>query len=562
MKHPSSEFLLNSIDEIIFLTSNEHSLLNQKILLANDSFWKFFGYEKEEILEKELPILFSENLENPIFQNFQKSMNYKKVQKTEIPFLKKGKSLVTLEWRISPVFEKDTKILYYLSTLKDIGSLKSAKASLTKRLKYEMGINASSQILLSSNYVNPISEALENLIIFTDVSRISIFKIFHSENQDYFANPIQVTNPNISKFDSDIKSIFFGNEFHWWIESFLKEAHICGTLDEFNEKEQAIFEKENILSVLVIPIFVDSTLWGFIRFEDCEKKRNWNSEELAIFKSLTLMIGTFLDKKAKEKELQLHKSHLEELVKKRTKELEKALLLANSANKAKSDFLSNMTHELRSPLNSIIGFSELIRLNESQVKEKEYLNFIHTAGVHLLKIINEILDITKIESGIITLQKNRIEILELVQNTIFILNPQSDKKEISVFFHPPKKEKFYMIGDEKRILQVFINILTNAIKFSPKKGSITVQVRIIDSFIEIDFIDTGIGISKENIEKIFDNFAQFESPLGSENEGTGLGLPISKKLVEAHGGKILIKSEIGRGSTFTISLPFTEKISD
>ncbi len=554
-----SENTFNAIDEILFLSSKDSILEKQKFIFANNNFLNFFGYKKEEIIEKEISLILKINSEKFIIQNFQNSMIAGKAHSEEIQLLKKDNQKAFLEWRISPVLGENSEIMYYLSTLKDLNSTKSARAKLAHRLRYEMGMNACSQILLSTVHEDSISEALENIILFTDISRVSVFKASSNERGDYSANPIQIVNLDLAEKNSNIRNIIFENEFHWWIEYFLKQWHICGTLDEFGEEEKEYFVSENVQSVLLIPIFTGNVFFGFIRFDDCEKKRNWNSEDIAIFKSVAFMVGAFLDRKAKEKEIRLHREHLENLVEKRTEELKKALIAANSANKAKSEFLANMSHELRSPLNSIIGFAKLIKLLETQSQEKEYLTYIHSAGIHLLKIINEILDIAKIEAGKLNLKIHPIDILDILKRCSYLLKPQLDKKEISIFLEFDTECEIYVTGDEKRVQQVFINIISNAIKFTRPKGTIRIQYRLKDSNIELDICDNGIGIAEENLEKVFENFTQIASPLNSESEGTGLGLAITKKIIEAHHGQILLKSELGKGSTFTIVLPITKK---
>ncbi len=233
------------------------------------------------------------------------------------------------------------------------------------------------------------------------------------------------------------------------------------------------------------------------------------------------------------------------------------------ANRAKSEFLANMSHELRTPLNSIIGFSELMMnkvpgdLNEKQV---HFLHNIHGSGKHLLGIIDDILDISKVEAGKIELLFERISLPEAIDETLEIIRANAAKSNISI-----KKEcdegLEFIEADRKRFIQVLLNLLINAIKFSKKEGgTITILAKKAGDLAQLSVADTGIGIRKEDMKKLFKEFEQLESGISRKYGGAGLGLAISKKLVELHGGKITVSSEFGVGTIFTFFLPLKAHI--
>jgi PAS domain S-box-containing protein len=226
--------------------------------------------------------------------------------------------------------------------------------------------------------------------------------------------------------------------------------------------------------------------------------------------------------------------------------------------KAKSEFVASMSHELRTPLNAIIGFSDIMtlgiggNLNKTQ---KGYVKDINNAGQHLLLIINDILDLSKVEAGKMELVKEKFSVHGLLDETIIFVKNKAIKHHINIIRDIDSQLEF-MIGDRLKIKQVLFNLLSNAMKFSQDDGgTITVSVKKIDGMVTFSVSDTGIGIEKKNLNKLFKEFQQVDSGIARKYGGTGLGLVISKKLVELHGGKITVESIYGEGSTFTFSIP-------
>lgn len=231
---------------------------------------------------------------------------------------------------------------------------------------------------------------------------------------------------------------------------------------------------------------------------------------------------------------------------------------AEDANLAKSIFLANMSHEIRTPMNAIIGFSEILSRKIYDESLKSYLNNILSSGTTLLKLINDILDISKIEAGKLTLNYETINIREFIHDLQLLFKEKVAEKEISFESHICPEVPTSILLDELRLKQIITNLLSNAVKFT-EHGSITLLVdatKVTHNLfnLKIEVIDTGIGISKHSKEKIFGIFNQEDSNINRRFEGTGLGLSISKKLVELLGGKISLKSELNKGSTFTIEI--------
>jgi signal transduction histidine kinase len=227
-----------------------------------------------------------------------------------------------------------------------------------------------------------------------------------------------------------------------------------------------------------------------------------------------------------------------------------------TASQHKSEFLANMSHELRTPLNAIIGFSEVLAqgmFGEINEKQTEYLHDILESGRHLLSLINDILDLSKIEAGRMELEASEFDLPQAIQNALTLVRERALRRGIALH-HVIDHRVADIRADERKIKQVLLNLLSNAIKFTPEGGRIEVRAASTDRMVEVSVTDTGVGIAPEDQETVFEEFRQVGTA-DKKAEGTGLGLALSRKFIELHGGKIWVQSEVGRGSTFTFTLP-------
>jgi len=236
-------------------------------------------------------------------------------------------------------------------------------------------------------------------------------------------------------------------------------------------------------------------------------------------------------------------------------EIQTALEAADQASRAKGDFLSNMSHEIRTPLNAIIGMSTM-GTSAHEISRKDYcLGRINTASKHLLGVINDILDMSKIEANKLELSPVKFNFEKMVQRVIDVVSFKIDEKQQRLGVHIDKNIPLMLIADEQRLAQVITNLLSNSVKFTPNEGSINIEARLVgfesgDCSIQVDVSDTGIGISQEQMPRLFNLFEQAEHSTSRKFGGTGLGLSISKRIVEMMDGKIWIESELGKGSVF------------
>ena len=325
-----------------------------------------------------------------------------------------------------------------------------------------------------------------------------------------------------------------------WEDVLSRNECINQIVSQLSEQGKQRFVKQGILSLLIVPVFLKNEFWGFVGFNDCHSERLFTNHEVSILRSAALLIANAL------------------LRNETNQAIIEAQEEAYRANQAKSMFLANMSHELRTPMNAIIGMTT-IGLNGTDVDRKDYsLHKIEDASKHLLGVINDILDVSKIEAGKFELNDVEFNFEQVIQRVTNVINFRIHEKQQKFKVYIDRDIPKMLYGDDQRLAQVLANLLGNAVKFTPEEGAIYLNTYYLGEedglcTVKIAVKDTGIGISKDQQEKLFHSFQQAEKSTTRKFGGSGLGLMISKNIVELMGGEIWIDSEEGVGSTFTFT---------
>jgi len=330
-------------------------------------------------------------------------------------------------------------------------------------------------------------------------------------------------------------------------------------LDDVTSDPRYIAAVPGMRSEMVAPLIVDGRTIGVVNVESPHLGA-FSEDDLRLLTTLAGQLAVILDKSRLDAELAQYTATLEQRIEERTAELRAANAELARAARLKDEFMASMSHELRTPLNAILGMSEALQeqlfgpLNEKQLK---FLGIIEQSGRHLLALINDILDIAKAEAGKIELELGPVMVELVCQASLQMVAQSAYEKQITV--HSTFDSQVKQIqADERRLKQILVNLLSNAVKFTPEGGNIglTVQADADEGLVRFTVWDTGIGIAPQDMDKLFKPFVQLDSGLARKYSGTGLGLSLVHRLVELHGGSISVESEVGKGSRFTVCLPW------
>ena len=375
------------------------------------------------------------------------------------------------------------------------------------------------------------------------VDRVFVWKNTTGEDGRLYTSQLFEWSPNVeSQQDNELTvNIAYDDAVPSWRENLRKGRCLNLIVKNGTPEEQAQLMPQGVVSVLLVPIFLHDNFWGFIGFDDCHKERVFTKIEENVLRICGFMTMVISDTIQNEMATFL------------LAEREAALVRAQ----IKSNFLANMSHEIRTPMNAILGMTELILHENTTDIVLSHATEIHHACRGLLTIINDILDISKIESGRLEIVPVQYSMSSLLLDLISIIKTRTDKHTIDFLVDIDTNIPSELFGDELRIRQILINILNNAVKFT-KEGQIRLSIssRVEHDVCELSFAvtDTGIGVKPEDMSKIFVLFQQVDTKKNRNVEGTGLGLPIAKQLAEMMGGSIELESEYGVGSTFTAKI--------
>jgi len=380
----------------------------------------------------------------------------------------------------------------------------------------------------------------------TGVSRVYIFE--DNPGGEKTSNTFEWCNGNIASQISELQDIPY-TSIPSWKDMLLNKGRVYSEkITELPEDLIAILQPQGIKSIVVYPLFVQENFFGFIGFDDCVRQKKWSRPELELLRAVSGIIANAYERKIIE----------HSLIDERDR--------ANQANKAKSEFLANMSHEIRTPMNAILGFSEALYHKLESPQYKKMVKTVLNSGNLLLSLLNDILDLSKIEAGKLDISPQPVDLRQILQEIKLLFSDKASKKGLRMATQIPKAFPELVKLDEIRIKQVIFNLVGNAIKFT-HEGSVFISLLFENTSSELGVLqlrvaDTGIGIPGPQQQLIFEAFQQQSGQSTREYGGAGLGLAISKRLVEKMGGVIGVESKEGKGATFTVSFPETQVCSD
>ncbi|MDL2229489.1 response regulator [Treponema sp. OttesenSCG-928-L16] len=524
--------ILNGLDEYVYVSDPE----TDEILFVNKKLKEHYGFDGDVtglICWKVLGQGLSKRCDN--------CSNAKLMQSPGSVIVWEQKNEITGRYyqNTDSLIEWADRRMVHLQHQVDITDTKMA-LTLQRQLKQQELMSSISQNFVSTMDIGPLIEkALGMAGTFLNVSRVFLSRI-NTEDRCLQLEYVWY-NPGHGNVELERPSFPFGPGDLFYDLFIEGEVPYAAVNDTGGSQDSSDFGSSKARAFMAVPVFVSGEFWGMLRFDECLEKRSWDESDLLLVRLISNSISTAIARDSLEKDLIFAKEQAEQ------------------SSYAKSMFLSRMSHEMRTPMNAIIGMTGIAKASGDPGKMEYCLDRIDNASNHLLGVINDILDMSKIEAGKFELVRTEFKLEKMLISVSNVMNFRIDEKKLNFVVNIDRRLPAVVISDEQRLSQVITNLLSNAVKFTPEEGTIKLNVFVSENQDEIytlqfEVIDTGIGISEEQQHRLFTSFEQADGSIARKYGGTGLGLAISKSIVEMMDGRIWVESEPDAGSAFKFQI--------
>ncbi|PKN92400.1 MAG: hypothetical protein CVU44_14785 [Chloroflexi bacterium HGW-Chloroflexi-6] len=551
---------LNAAANAIVITDR-----NGAIQWINPAWTALTGYSAEESFGKTPRILKSGSQDENFYNIMWDTILSGQVWRKELVNRHKDGSLYTEDETITPVYDENSEITHFVAIKQDITARKQAEELTRRRVAelevlYESSLNIS-RLLDPRQIAHTMTEILSQKLAWHHAA----VRLYHPERKQvellalhHPQVPFEAMPGEIERLQKSIQTSKIGLS-GWVIEH--GEAVLCPDVDA---DPRYLKTYPNIRSGVYVPMKLGERILGSISVESTELAA-FQVDDLRLLSTMAAQAAIAFHQAQLYEQIQQHAAELEKRVEERTTDLQHANLELGRAARMKDEFLASMSHELRTPLTGILGLSESLQLNtygDLSEKQLRILKNIEDSGRHLLELINDILDLSKIEAGKFDIQLEPCSLAGICQASLQITKGMTQAKRQNTSFSI-SPDSIVVRADARRLKQMLVNLLSNAVKFTQEDGSLGIDVQgdPNEHRVRITVWDTGIGIKPEDLSRLFQPFVQLDSSLSRQYAGTGLGLSLVQRLAELHGGSIELESQPGQGSRFTIILPWEIEIT-
>jgi PAS domain S-box-containing protein len=543
-------------------------LLEQRNTYVNREIVNTLGYTPEEVeaLGKNfIPSIMHPEDHKKVQQHFQNFRQAKDGDILEIEYRMRrrdGRWRWFHSWDTIFTRDDDGTVEQVLGTASDITERKRAEEATQQQLSRErLIVTISQRIRQSLDLTTILRTTVEEVQQLLKADRVLVYQVYPDGTGKTIAEGFTPGFPRVLNQTFDAEAF----------PPTCYQKYLQGDVYVLNDRDREavlpcmveFMKKFAIRAKLVVPIIQQDLLWGLLIAHQCSHPRAWQTWEINLLQQLATQLAIAIQQSNLYNQVQTELRERQRAQDKLRKNNE-ILALTNQelarATRLKDEFLANMSHELRTPLNAILGLSEALKeevYGTLTPRQRKSLCTIEKSGQHLLELINDVLDLAKIEAGKLELQPTFVPVSWLCQSSLTFVKQLAQKKNISLHLNVPENLDKIEV-DERRMRQVLINLLSNAVKFTPDGGTINITVTTAgdtETTVTFQIKDTGIGITPDDMGKLFHSFVQIDSSLSRRHEGTGLGLTLVRRIVELHQGSVTVESEVGKGSCFTVTIP-------